>query len=62
MKIRERVVGKAGLTGIDPEGCDIALGADTRRIPFAGRVSTPADARKELVRLANAARDIAEPS
>ncbi|HUW72721.1 MAG TPA: DUF2470 domain-containing protein [Methyloceanibacter sp.] len=50
------------MTGIDPEGCDIALGADTRRIPFAGRVSTPADARKELVRLANAARDIAEPS
>jgi heme oxygenase (biliverdin-IX-beta and delta-forming) len=50
------------MTGIDPEGCDIALGTDARRIPFASRVATPGDARKELVRLANAARDLAEPS
>lgn len=50
------------MTGIDPEGCDIALGTDGRRIYFATRVTTPGEARKELVRLANAARDIAEPS
>jgi len=50
------------MTGIDPEGCDILLGTDARRVPFAARVSTPGEARKELVRLANAARDIAEPS
>jgi putative heme iron utilization protein len=50
------------MTGIDPEGCDIALGTDARRVLFAERVTTPGAARKELVRLANEARDIAEPS
>jgi heme oxygenase (biliverdin-IX-beta and delta-forming) len=50
------------MTGIDPEGCDIALGEDTRRIVFAQRVTTPAEARKELVRLTNEARDEAKPS
>jgi putative heme iron utilization protein len=49
------------MTGIDPEGCDIALGADVRRIAFAQRVLTPGDARNELVRLADEARNIAEP-
>jgi len=49
------------MTGIDPEGCDIALGSDARRILFAERVTTPQGARKELVRLANEARDTAEP-
>lgn len=49
------------MTGIDPEGCDIALGADGRRITFASRVLTPGDARKELVRLAEEARTTVEP-
>ena len=49
------------MTGIDPEGCDIALGADGRRVVFANRVLTPGDARKELVRLAEEARATAEP-
>jgi len=50
------------MTGIDPEGCDIALGHDARRVLFATRVLTPGDARKELVRLAEEARNTAEPS
>ncbi|MGH6735556.1 MAG: HugZ family protein [Methyloceanibacter sp.] len=50
------------MTGIDPEGCDIALGTDARRILFAERVTTPQGARKELVRLAEEARATAEPS
>jgi hypothetical protein len=50
------------MTGIDPEGCDIALGHDARRILFAKRILTPADARKELVRLAEEARNTAAPS
>jgi len=49
------------MTGIDPDGCDIALGPDGRRISFANRVLTPGDARKELVRLAEEARATAEP-
>lgn len=49
------------MTGIDPEGCDIAFGADGRRVVFANRVLTPGDARKELVRLAEEARATAEP-
>jgi heme oxygenase (biliverdin-IX-beta and delta-forming) len=44
------------MTGIDPEGCDIVLGAEARRIPFAQKVATPAEARTELVRLAAEAR------
>jgi putative heme iron utilization protein len=49
------------MTGIDPQGCDIALGADGRRVSFATRVLTPGDARKELVRLAEEARATAAP-
>ena len=49
------------MTGIDPEGCDIASGHDARRIPFANRILTPGDARKELGRLAEEARNTAEP-
>lgn len=49
------------MTGIDPDGCDIALGPDGRRIAFSTRVLTPGDARKELVRLAEEARATAEP-
>jgi len=49
------------MTGIDPEGCDIALGPDGRRVPFATRVTGPEEARKELVRLAGEARTVTEP-
>jgi putative heme iron utilization protein len=45
------------MTGIDPEGCDIVLGTAARRVLFAAPVLTPGDARKELVRLVNEARD-----
>lgn len=44
------------MTGIDPEGFDIALGGEVRRIAFAKRISTPTEARQELVRLAAVAR------
>ncbi len=44
------------MTGIDPEGCDIVLGDKARRILFEAPVTTPAEARKEFVRLAAAAR------
>jgi len=44
------------MTGIDPEGCDIVLNGATRRILFAVTVRTPAEARKELMRLAAEAR------
>lgn len=49
------------MTGIDPYGCDIALGQDGHRISFAAPVLNPGDARKELVRLAEEARATAEP-
>jgi putative heme iron utilization protein len=45
------------MVGIDPEGCDIVLNGEARRILFAGPVTTPAEARKELARLAAEARD-----
>jgi putative heme iron utilization protein len=44
------------MTGIDPEGCDILRDGEARRILFAEPVTTPAEARKELVRLATEAR------
>lgn len=44
------------MAGIDPEGFDIVLGGEARRIPFAQKVTTPAEARTELVRLATEAR------
>ena len=44
------------MTGIDPEGCDLVWGARALRLPFGARIATPADARHELVRLAEAAR------
>jgi putative heme iron utilization protein len=45
------------MVGIDPEGFDIASTTDVRRIVFAAPIATPAEARKELVRLAAAARE-----
>jgi putative heme iron utilization protein len=44
------------MTGIDPEGCDIMCDGEVRRILFDEPVTTPAEARKELVRLATEAR------
>jgi putative heme iron utilization protein len=44
------------MTGIDPEGCDVMRDGEARRILFAEPVTTPAEARKELVRLATEAR------
>ena len=49
------------MTGIDPEGCDLILDGETTRITCASRVTTPGEARKELVRLANAARVASGP-
>lgn len=44
------------LTGLDPEGLDLALGDATRRLPFPERVTTAARLRKVLVDLAAKAR------
>jgi len=44
------------MTGIDPEGCDLVLGARALRLPFGSRVTSGDDARKELVRLVGIAR------
>jgi putative heme iron utilization protein len=46
------------MTGIDPEGCDLVLGAKGLRLPFGTRITNAGDARKELVRLVAAAREI----
>ena len=52
--------GQWRMAGIDPEGCDIILNGVARRILFAAPVTTPAEARKELVRLAAEARSRGE--
>jgi heme iron utilization protein len=44
------------MAGIDPEGFDIILEGQARRVVFAEPVTTPTEARKELVRLATEAR------
>ena len=44
------------MTGIDPEGFDITCGGAARRILFAQPITTPGEARTELVRLATEAR------
>jgi hypothetical protein len=45
------------MTGIDPEGFDIVCDGATCRLPFTKRVTTPDEARQELVRLAGVARE-----
>ncbi len=48
------------MSGIDPEGCDLICeddARDARRIRFSTLISTPGEARKELVRLADEARE-----
>jgi putative heme iron utilization protein len=44
------------MSGIDPEGIDLLFEGDARRVVFAAPISTPAEARSELVRLAQEAR------
>ncbi len=44
------------LTGLDPEGLDLALGDATLRLPFLERVTTAAQLRKVVVDLAAKAR------
>jgi hypothetical protein len=44
------------MTGIDPEGCDLVLGARGLRLPFETRITDATAARKELVRLVSVAR------
>lgn len=50
--------GRWRMTGIDPEGFDIARGDDTLRIPFAERVTTANQLRQVLVAMAS---DIRRP-
>jgi putative heme iron utilization protein len=44
------------MSGIDPQGCDLILGARALRLPFATRITNGEEARKELVRLVGEAR------
>jgi putative heme iron utilization protein len=44
------------MVGIDPEGFDLLLDGQARRVLFTQPVATPAEARTELVRLAAEAR------
>jgi putative heme iron utilization protein len=44
------------MTGIDMEGFDLVLDGAAHRVLFAEPIATPAEARKELVRLATEAR------
>jgi heme iron utilization protein len=48
--------GKWQLTGLDPEGLDLALGEVTLRLPFPQRVTDPQALRKMVVELAAKAR------
>jgi hypothetical protein len=43
------------MTGIDPEGCDLVLGARGARLPFETRITNATAARHELVRLVSVA-------
>jgi len=55
-----RLLGRAGtgwrMTGIDPDGCDLRCAGETARLDFPTRVADADAARRELVRLARAAR------
>ncbi len=44
------------MTGIDPEGCDIICDGAACRVLFSARITSPGEARQELVRLAGEAR------
>jgi len=45
------------MTGIDPEGLDLRRGGESARLDFAAPVLNPAAARRELIALAQAARE-----
>jgi hypothetical protein len=45
------------MSGIDPEGCDLIFEGDARRIRFRAPIASPSEARAELVRLVNEARE-----
>lgn len=45
------------MTGLDPEGLDLVCDGMTCRLPFTKRVTTPDEARQELIGLAALARD-----
>lgn len=45
------------MTGIDPEGCDMVCDGATARVAFAARINSPAEARAELIRLVEQARE-----
>lgn len=47
------------MSGIDPEGCDLLCGGAAGRVSFASQVLTAGGARRELARLAAAAREVA---
>jgi putative heme iron utilization protein len=44
------------LTGLDPDGLDLALGDATLRLPFSERVTSAESLRKTVVALAATAR------
>jgi len=46
------------LTGLDPEGLDLALGDATLRLPFPGRIADPQALRRVVVDLAAKAREL----
>jgi putative heme iron utilization protein len=45
------------MVGADPEGCDLLLEGEALRIIFAKPIATPHEAREELIRLTNQARE-----
>jgi putative heme iron utilization protein len=51
-----RAAGPWRMTGIDPDGCDLAMGDETARLDFPDRVTSAADLRKTFQQLAEAAR------
>lgn len=55
-KLRGAEDGKWRLTGLDPDGLDLALGDATLRLPFPQRVTTAQALRKTVVELAAQAR------
>jgi len=51
-----RAHGAWTITGVDPEGCDLAMGDETARLIFPGVVKTPGELRSAFRQLAEAAR------
>lgn len=55
-RLLDQPAGDWRLVGIDPDGCDLAAGPMSARLPFATRVRDGGAARAELVRLVKLAR------